>query len=128
MFPELPDILPPVSVPIPADKTKLPSPWGENPGESVGHGSGFSDNFSDKLPDSAEYLAGLERKLSKLSTQKQGPKGFLSDLSVRREDEMRRFLADKNEVVDSLNVDQDESDAVEAGNNKVISGIIDFFF
>ena len=97
----------------------------------------FAANFADKpkanvekLPDSAEYLAALERKLEKVS--KKGG-NLLSDLALRREDEMRRFLADKNSIVDATMLGQtatttttttnEEGPEDQQGlNNKIISG------
>ena len=57
----------------------------------------FEDNFKDKLPDSQEYLAVLEAKLAKL--QKKG--SLVDDLRNRRQDEMKRFLANGNQVSSS---------------------------
>lgn len=46
----------------------------------------------EKLPDSEEYLAGLERKLKKLTNPKNQEKSLLKALSERRSDEARRYL------------------------------------
>ena len=46
----------------------------------------------EKLEDSKEYLAALERKLTKLSNPKDKEKSLVKALVERRSDEARRYL------------------------------------
>ena len=46
----------------------------------------------EKLEDSKEYLAALERKLTKLSNPKDAEKSLVKALVERRSDEARRYL------------------------------------
>ena len=75
-------------------------PWQENKKKNgltnnSDHDKGFSDAFVapqrsfEKLPDSCEYLAGLESKLDRIKAKKSD---LLKDLTQRRKDEMRRIL------------------------------------
>ena len=62
----------------------------------------------EPLPDSAEYLAGLEKKLDKIQKKKDS---LLKDLKEKRQDEMRRLLDSElsypNTHSDFLNSDPD---------------------
>lgn len=74
----------------------------------------FEDNFVqpapfEPLPDSDEYLAGLERKLRKLQTGKGRDKDLLKSLQQRRETAIDRLLnsadPDQQEEFDDQAVD-----------------------
>ena len=72
----------------------------------------FTDDFKPfvPLPDSAEYLAGLESKLARV--QKKG--SMVRDLQKKREDEMRRFL---DAPVDSSSSSVSNASAVESSDS-----------
>ena len=77
------------------DRSDDANPWGANdlvlaPEDRRDFEDAFTNTKApfERLPDSAEYLAGLEAKLSRV--QQKG--SLVRDLQKRREDEVRRFM------------------------------------
>nr|XP_018904714.1 PREDICTED: uncharacterized protein LOC109035513 [Bemisia tabaci] len=105
----------------------LCDPWNAQDGESqsVSESSTskepqeFEDNFhvnSNRLPDSDEYIAALEKKLSKLKSSKQsssgdsGTKELLASLQEFRESCMVRLISGSNSaLISNTDLDLDSS-------------------